>query len=66
VKAKQLYEKEGKLDAKEKQLGKREGDMQALDSLNQSLLTKERESSDQLKGTRKIVIEVRVQPMSSS
>jgi hypothetical protein len=34
--------------------------------LNQALVTKERESSDQLKGTRKIVIEVHVQPMSSS
>nr|XP_051230142.1 factor of DNA methylation 2-like [Lolium perenne] len=71
ARAKQLGEQEGKLDATIKQLGgkedeldaiaeqldEQEGDMQAMELLNSALVTKERESNDELQCARKMLIE---------
>ncbi|KAM0835967.1 hypothetical protein ACQ4PT_062586 [Festuca glaucescens] len=68
---KQLREQEGKLDAITKQLGGQadeldttaeqlgelEVDMQAMELLNSALVTKERESNDELQCARKMLIE---------
>jgi hypothetical protein len=72
ARAKQLGDQEGKLDAITKQLGRqgdeldataeqlgeKEGDMQAMELLNSALVTKERESNDELQCARKMLIEV--------
>jgi hypothetical protein len=47
-----------KLDARAKQLDEKEDDIQAIESLNQALLTKERQSNDELQRARKKLIEV--------
>ncbi|KAK1661463.1 hypothetical protein QYE76_049622 [Lolium multiflorum] len=46
-----------KLDARAKQLDEKEDDIQAIESLNQALLTKERQSNDELQRARKKLIE---------
>uniref|UniRef100_A0ACD5U098 Uncharacterized protein n=2 Tax=Avena sativa TaxID=4498 RepID=A0ACD5U098_AVESA len=53
ARAKQLGEQECKLDARTKQLGEQQGDM----SLINTLITKERESNDELQCARKMLIE---------
>ncbi|KAM0857931.1 hypothetical protein ACQ4PT_048167 [Festuca glaucescens] len=45
------------LDARAKQLDEKEDDIQAIESLNQALLTKERQSNDELQRARKKLIE---------
>jgi hypothetical protein len=46
------------LEERAKQLGEQDGDLRAIESLNQALVTKERESNDELQAARKILIEV--------
>ncbi|XP_051225307.1 uncharacterized protein [Lolium perenne] len=57
ARAKQVVEQKCKVDARPKQLGEEEGDMQAMESLMKALVTKERESNDELQSTRKMLIE---------
>ncbi|XP_047059252.1 factor of DNA methylation 4-like isoform X2 [Lolium rigidum] len=57
TRAKQLAEQKCKLDVRPKQLGEEEGDMQAMESLMKALVTKERESNDELQSTRKMLIQ---------
>jgi hypothetical protein len=52
------------LDERVKQLDEKDSDMQAMDALNQALLTKERESNDELQVARKMLVEVTEQPMT--
>ncbi|KAM0919788.1 hypothetical protein ACQ4PT_007942 [Festuca glaucescens] len=54
---KQLGGQEGELDATAEQLGEQEGDMQAMELLNSALVTKERESNDELQCARKMLVE---------
>ncbi|KAM0927440.1 hypothetical protein ACQ4PT_002876 [Festuca glaucescens] len=46
-----------KLDARAKQLDEKDNNIQAIESLNQALLTKERQSNDELQRARKKLIE---------
>ncbi|CAM0955117.1 unnamed protein product [Alopecurus aequalis] len=46
------------LRREQKQLEEKEEDMEAVESLNKTLVTKERESNDELQGARKILIEI--------
>ena len=46
-------------------LDEKEEDMEAIESLNQTLVTKERETNDELQGARKILIEVTEQPVNA-
>jgi hypothetical protein len=55
-----------KLDARAKQLDEKEDDIQAIESLNQALLTKERQSNDELQRARKKLIEVTQQQRKKS
>uniref|UniRef100_A0ACD5X9B0 Uncharacterized protein n=1 Tax=Avena sativa TaxID=4498 RepID=A0ACD5X9B0_AVESA len=57
VRAKQQDEKEGRLEAKAKQFDQEDDDMQAMESDNQTLVSKERESNDELQSAPKTVIE---------
>jgi uncharacterized protein (DUF3084 family) len=63
TRAKQLAKQKCKLDVRPKQLGEEEGDMQAMESLMKALVTKERESNDELQSTRKMLIQVTEQAM---
>lgn len=47
------------LDAGRKQPGEEDDDMEAMESLNQTLLAKERNSNDELQQARKAFIEVK-------
>ncbi|XP_051230140.1 uncharacterized protein [Lolium perenne] len=57
ARAKQLGGQEGEVNATAEQLGEQEGDMQAMELLNSALVTKERESNDELQCARKMLIE---------
>jgi hypothetical protein len=54
------------LEERAKQLGEQDGDLRAIESLNQALVTKERESNDELQAARKILIEVCQQTINTS
>jgi hypothetical protein len=48
------------LDARSKQLDEKDDDLQAIESLNKVLVSKERKSNDELQRARKMLIDVKV------